>query len=301
MEHPLVFEAGGEPLLGILHEGAAGAERGVLIVVGGPQYRVGSHRQFLLLARHLADAGIPVFRFDYRGMGDSGGAQRDFERVGEDIRVAIDVFMGEVPRLREVVLWGLCDAASASLMYAPKDSRVGGLVLANPWVRTEEGLARAFLQHYYLKRVFSRDFWFALVRGRLNPMASARSIGSMLSRVVGGAMAPSGKQEAGDAGLSPDQPLPDRMAWGWRRFQGSVLVILSGADLVANEFRDTAASAPAWNGLLEQPRVTLRALPESNHTFSRKVWRDQVAAWTLDWINQSNRSPDEAKRNPGMG
>jgi uncharacterized protein len=301
MEHPLVFKVGGEDLLGILHEGAAGAEHGVLIVVGGPQYRVGSHRQFLLLARHLAAAGIPVFRFDYRGMGDSGGDQRDFERVGEDIRAAIDVFMGQVPQLREVVLWGLCDAASAAVLYAHRDPRVKGLVLANPWVRTEEGLARAFLHHYYLKRVTSRDFWSNLVRGRLNPMASARFIGGMLSRVVGGAMAPSARREVGDAGPSPNQPLPERMAWGWKRFQGPVLVVLSGADLVANEFRDTAASSPVWRGLLEQPRVTLRALPESNHTFSRKVWRDQVAAWTLDWINQSNRSPDEAKRNPGMG
>jgi len=52
---------------------------GVLIVVGGPQYRVGSHRQFLLLSRRLAAEGHPVMRFDYRGMGDASGAMRGFE------------------------------------------------------------------------------------------------------------------------------------------------------------------------------------------------------------------------------
>jgi len=52
---------------------AAAADTGVLIVVGGPQYRVGSHRQFVMLARFLADHGVPCMRFDYRGMGDVSG------------------------------------------------------------------------------------------------------------------------------------------------------------------------------------------------------------------------------------
>ena len=40
----------------------------VLVVVGGPQYRVGSHRQFVSLARALARQGMTTVRFDYRGM-----------------------------------------------------------------------------------------------------------------------------------------------------------------------------------------------------------------------------------------
>ena len=55
-------------MYGILSLPEQAASRGVLIVVGGPQYRVGSHRQFTLLARHLASLRIPVLRFDCRGM-----------------------------------------------------------------------------------------------------------------------------------------------------------------------------------------------------------------------------------------
>ena len=57
-EQTLVFECAGEQLLGVAHRGKAST--GVLVVVGGPQYRVGSHRQFVLMARDLAKAGYPV-------------------------------------------------------------------------------------------------------------------------------------------------------------------------------------------------------------------------------------------------
>jgi uncharacterized protein len=43
-------------------------------MVAAGAYRVGPHRQFLLLARDWAADGIPVMRFDYQGQGDSEGA-----------------------------------------------------------------------------------------------------------------------------------------------------------------------------------------------------------------------------------
>ena len=89
-EEALVFSAGGEELLGIIAKPEIPQDCGVLIVVGGPQYRVGSHRQFLLLSRRLASEGYPSMRFDYRGMGDSGGAMRDFDDISDDIGAAIE-------------------------------------------------------------------------------------------------------------------------------------------------------------------------------------------------------------------
>ena len=32
------------------------------------------------------------------------------------------------------------------------------------------------------------------------------------------------------------------------------------------------------------PRVTRNSLPGATHTFSRREWRDQVAAWTTQWL-----------------
>ena len=150
--------------------------RGVLIVTGGPQYRIGSHRQFVLLARALAGQGWPVLRFDLRGMGDSEGSARDYRAAGPDIADALAQFFDAVPALREVVLWGLCDGATAAACHAPRDTRVKALILLNPWVRSSAGLARATLRHYYLPRLLQGGFWRKLASGGLQLGASLASL-----------------------------------------------------------------------------------------------------------------------------
>jgi exosortase A-associated hydrolase 1 len=172
----LVMDCEGVPLVGILHRSDETAKRGVLVVVGGgPQYRVGGHRQLTLWARKLVASGYPVLRFDYRGMGDSHGDFRGFEDADADIQVAVDRLVAEVPGLQEIVLWGECDAASAILFYAHRDPRVKGVVLLNPWVRTAAVEAQAILRFYYLNRLMQPSFWRKVFSGRFNPFASAAS------------------------------------------------------------------------------------------------------------------------------
>ena len=273
-ERALSFDCGGAALVGIASVPAAPCTRGVLIVVGGPQYRVGSHRQFALLARDLAAHGIAAMRFDYRGMGDSDGDERDFETIQDDIRAALDAFIAAVPGLTDVVLWGLCDGASAAAMYAPGDARVRGLVLLNPWVRTDDGVARTTLKHHYRDRLRSAEFWRKLARGRFD---YAGSLASML-KLVRTAFA--GRAAADDAPAA----LPERMRRGLHAFGGHTLLVIGGADLTGREFCDVAGSTPAWKRLAGAPHVAWRRLEEADHTFSRRAWRDQVATWTAEWV-----------------
>lgn len=272
-ERAFTFECEGERLVGILHEGAPDARRAVLVVVGGPQYRVGSHRQFVLLARALAAAGVPVMRFDYRGMGDADGNHPGFERAGPDIDAALGALLAHVPGVREVVVWGLCDAASAALLHVHSDSRVAGLVLANPWVHAEEGKAEAeaYLRQWYARRIVSADFWRKLLRGGVSPVASLRALAQYARRALRG----------DDAARAPFQ---QRMLEGLERFEGRVLVILSGNDLTAAEFRALADASPRWRAALARASVTRRELPGATHTFSSRAWRDTVSAWTLEWL-----------------
>ena len=279
MEHAVTFECAGEQLIGVCSVPDGTSAIGVLLVVGGPQYRVGSHRQFALLARRLCQTGVPVLRFDYRGMGDSTGEPRTFEEVVPDIAAAANEFQRVCPSLRKIVLWGLCDAASAALLYwkSTRDARVAGLVLLNPWVRSEQSLARTHVKHYYGQRLLEPDFWSKLLRGQLNVGHSlaefARSLSSARSH---------GGSRAADAST-----YQERMAAGLATFPGPVLLILSGRDLTAKEFLDHVRSDASWRGLIERDNLESRDLPEADHTFSTAQWRERVESLTLDWIRRS--------------
>lgn len=293
-ERPLVVHCADAQLLAILHPGAADASCGLVLVVGGPQYRVGSHRQFVLLARRLAAAGIPVLRFDYRGMGDSEGALRSFEDIQPDIRAAVDRLLGERPGIRRVVLWGLCDAASAIAVYAPSDPRVAGLVLLNPWVRTQAGVARAYLRHYYARRLASAGFWRKALVGGID---LRRSLGMFFGflRSAGGPQSPGTGPERQDAASAPDRvadadpaapgALPERMLAGLDAFRGQVLVILSGRDLTAKEFAGMLHAHRGWRRWAGRTTVARADLPEADHTFSSAPWRDRVERATLEWLS----------------
>jgi exosortase A-associated hydrolase 1/exosortase A-associated hydrolase 2 len=261
--------------------GAAPSGTGVVVIVGGPQYRVGSHRQFVELARALTRAGHHVLRYDARGMGDSDGAMQGFEAAVPDVLAVIDALRRAAPEVKQVVLWGLCDAASIALMSAGQRRAVTGLVLANPWVRDATSLANATVKQYYRGRVLQAEFWRKLLSGRIDWMASLRSLGANLRAMFG----PTAASVAGAGGFQA------RMARGLAGFQGPVLLLLSSDDLTAREFTEYTAKAPEWAGLLKAERVRTVHLPQADHTFSRRAWKARVEQETISWIDGRLRAP----------
>jgi exosortase A-associated hydrolase 1 len=240
-------------------------------VVGGPQYRVGSHRQFTLFARRLAGEGYPTFRFDYRGMGDSAGSPRSFESVEPDIRSAIAAFRDAVPGLNEIVLCGLCDGASAAMMFGTACEHVKGMVILNPWVRSATTFVRTQVKHYYLKRLLQAGFWSKLFTGEFDLARSLNSLTSTLRLARGGAADSSNGFVA-------------RMRKGLTHFSGETLLVLSGNDLVAREFADVTAADPDWHEALASPRIRRIDFPAADHTFSRTTWCNSLEKCALDWL-----------------
>ncbi len=279
-ERPLILSCDGLAMVGVLHPAGTESETGVVVVVGGPQTRVGSHRQFLLLARALAANGIPTLRFDYRGMGDSEGEFAGFEAIGADIRAAVDCLLAEQPGIKRVVLWGLCDAASASMMYAPSDERVAGMVLLNPWMRTEEGHSRTLMRSYYLRQIASKEFWSRLVRGNVRFGTALSSFANNVKSALG----VGSKAEDPEAG----QSYTERMLTGLSSFDGAVMVILSGEDLTAAEFEQKASESKAWRRALKRPTIRTTKISDATHTFSSAAWRGEVEALTLEAIQRAN-------------
>jgi len=275
MEEATQFTCNGDTLFGILALPSEAARTGVVIIVGGPQYRVGSHRQFVLLARALAAAGYAVLRFDYRGMGDSGGAQRNFESVSDDIAVAVNQLQTRVPSVQNIVLWGLCDAASAALLYCQTqpDARISGLCLLNPWVRSEASLAKTQVKHYYTQRLRQKEFWFKLLSGKVG-LQALQGLWHKL-RLSSGP-----RTDAATETLL----FQKRMALAWQGFKGNILLILSGDDYTAKEFLEYTATDSSWQGHLARVGLTRHDIANVDHTFSNAAARQQVEQITLNWL-----------------
>lgn len=168
MRELIAFECAGETLLGTLDR--AEGETGLLIVSGGNELRMGAHRGMASLAGRLAAGGVPVFRFDRRGIGDSTGANEGYAASGPDIAAAVRAFREHAPQLATVVGFGNCDAATALVLFG-RAAGVDRLILSNPWVIEEEGDAlppAAAIRARYAQRLRDPRQWLRLFTGKVN-------------------------------------------------------------------------------------------------------------------------------------
>lgn len=134
--NPFHFGSSAHPLFGVYHPGAPGVHaRGVVLCypLGGEYLR--AHRAFRQLTRLLVREGVHVFRFDYRGTGDSWGDSLDLSLSGalEDIGQAVDEFR-ESAALDRVSLAGLRLGGNLALDAAARRDDIESVVLWDPVV-----------------------------------------------------------------------------------------------------------------------------------------------------------------------
>ncbi len=173
------FECEGAAL-GASLDSAVG-ETELLMVTGGTQTRIGSHRMYERLAATLADAGWPCFRYDRRGVGDSEGEDPDFKESGPDLAAAAAAFRCEQPQLKRLIGFGLCDGASTLALHG-RSAGLDGYILANPWfVEAEAGEpAAAAIKSRYKDQLLSLEGWKRLLSGSI----SYRKVFKGLSKIV---------------------------------------------------------------------------------------------------------------------
>ncbi len=147
MRRLLTFDCEGATLGGSLD--AAEGKTGLLIVTGGSQTRIGSHRMFERLAAAVAAAGHPCFRFDRRGVGDSEGDDPGYRGSSADLLAAVQAFRAVCPGVERIVGFGLCDGGTALSLFGAQ-AGLDALLLANPWLveaETDAPPAAAIKQH----------------------------------------------------------------------------------------------------------------------------------------------------------
>ena len=274
-EQPVVIHSPGGHMLGIISSPAAHTAApsiGVLLVLGGAQSRAGSHRQCVTLARRLAAAGVACLRFDLPGLGDSPGLPAAFDETAPQLGCAIDTLFQRQPGMQRIVLWGLCDGASACLLYVQQvqDTRVAGLALLNPWLHEEGSLARTQVKHYYRQRVASMDFWRKLLRGGVGWQALKDLAFTLVQTRK---RAPEGTQMS----------FQYRMAQAWHAFPGEILLLLSERDITAQAFVEHASSSAVWRGWERHPGLKRENLPGADHTCSSSAATDQAEGAVVAW------------------
>jgi exosortase A-associated hydrolase 1 len=180
MRRLLSFDCEGATLAASLD--AADGTTGLLLVTGGTQTRIGSHRMYERLAAALARAGWPCFRYDRRGVGDSQGEDPDYKDSGPDLAAAAAAFRREQPQLERLLGFGLCDGASALALHG-RDAGLDGYILVNPWfVEAEAGQPpAAAIKSHYKNQLLSFDGWRRLLSGSISYRKVLRGLGKIVS------------------------------------------------------------------------------------------------------------------------
>ncbi len=251
----LRFECGSETLVGSLDAGDAA--NGLLIVTGGNELRCGPYGSHAELADKIAGAGFPVLRFDRRGVGDSSGANAEFAASADDIAAALTAFRTALPRLKRIVAYGNCDAASA-LMLA-QGQGCDALVLANPWTfdagadvadaaevadaakiaAPQPQMSPGAIRAHYLRRLTDPRALLRLLTGKVKVRRLAESLADAVKPAP------------------PPSTLVQDMAAGLAQFSGPVTLLIAEYDRTGQVFLSH------WNAADQR----LRICPKAGHSF----------------------------------
>ena len=243
MRRLLSFDCEGAALGGTLDP--AEGRIGLVLVTGGSQTRIGSHRMYEGLAKFLAEQGFSCLRFDRRGVGDSAGEDPGFRGSAPDLVAAASCLRAACPSLDRVYGFGLCDGATALALFGDQ-ARLDGLILVNPWlVEAEAGEPPpAAIRHHYRERLLSREGWKKLLTGRVDYAKLLKGI------VKSGRRARSSLAEDVAAALARH-----RLPAVWLLATGDATAIAAQAEL----------AGPAFKGL----EIDRLELDTDSHTFAR--------------------------------
>jgi uncharacterized protein len=283
-ELPLLVPCEGSPLVGIFHKPVCAAKTGIVMVVaGGPQYRVGRARQLVIYARRLVNEGYPVLRFDYRGLGDSAGKFLGFENIDADIKSAIDALTEQAPNVENILLWGECNSASAIMMYAWQDPRVKGMIICNPWVYDESTQAKTFIKYYFIHRLQEKSFWLKLFKGQFNIWKSLISILDLWHS----AKQPETTQQQSTLNYHA-LTYQEKMLEGFSRFTGKTLLIKETLSLTGKEFELLVASSDRWKKAMQNNNiVSVADQVRKSDNFSLVAYSERLVKDALQWISNT--------------
>ena len=267
MRQPLSFSCEADRLAATIDE--AVGTTGLLLVTGGSQIRVGAHRGMAMLAARVAEAGYPAFRFDRRGIGDSGGADPGFRGSAPDIAAAAQTFRSRCPAVTRLIGFGLCDGATALALHH-RAAGIDGLVLANPWVvEAAAGVPPpAAIRRRYVERLGSAEAWRRLLRGEIDLGKAARGLRAA-------------------ARIAP-QALAGEVAGALTAGELPIRILLAAGDATAIAFA-AEFQGSSFAALRRTARARTVTLDSRAHSFASAVDADWLAANVIAALGEFER------------
>jgi alpha-beta hydrolase superfamily lysophospholipase len=279
-------------LFGILSRNGPATDRPALILLNaGAIHHVGPNRLYVTLARQLSARGMPCFRIDLEGLGDSvlrceGRENHPYPHTAvDDVRAAVE-YMKQLGYTRFITL-GLCSGAHTAFHAALQldEPAIEELILVNPWVfYWKEGMSLDTTQHFedvaaYRKSMKDPSRWMKLLRGQVDVMRIAK---------VGAAHVKATLQSRAKAliealGLGRDTPLSRdlKKLIAGRRIAIFVADGDPGRDILMHDAKRTATRA------LKSGRLRLNVIPGADHTFSQSTPRRDLVRRVVKHLTYS--------------
>ena len=140
----------------------------VLMLTAGMLTSVGPSRLHVALADELSRKGLPSFRFDLSGIGESlavGSYGSSLKRASREVRQAMDMLEGEYG-YTHFMLFGLCSGADDAIASAAEDSRIVAASLMDACGYRTQGHLLHFLKLKYLPKWLSIAKWLNTIGKR---------------------------------------------------------------------------------------------------------------------------------------
>ena len=293
-ETPLFFGDEGS-FVGVFTEpdAALNGQPAVLLLNAGLTHHVGPNRLYVRLARHLAKLGLPVFRLDLSGVGDSKPRTDNlpFERrFVVDTQQAMDA-LTQAYGIQRVILMGHCSGAIPSFLIALEDDRVQGVVMMNPETAEEDwkeyDRKRKFQQYYqnYYGKQALRDpaRWRKFLTGKADYRSVMKNVFQNLlwnrlmmtafkarSQVKGYVAKPDPVQQSVIEGL---QQLGSR--------QTPILFVYSAGSSGFELLRATLGKK--FDALINKNQIRLVTIEGADHIFTLRQSQEEVLKFIGNW------------------
>jgi len=248
----------------------------VLLLNAGLLHRVGPNRLHVVLARRLAEAGLPVLRFDYSGLGESEARRDEVPLEQSALAEGLEAmeFLETSGVARRFVPMGICAGAENAQRLAREDERVVGAVLIDGYAyRTRGYHLREAARH-----LVSPRSWRRLVA---SPLALRRLLGH-------GRVAPADPGERNPGGLDYEREFPPRDACleEMTRILArnvELFVIFTGGGM-AEYYNHPRQFAETFPSLAGHPRLRLEFMKRADHTFTLRSHQEAVMASIGAWV-----------------